>query len=295
MFHHSSKSLPQYTVSEGEENVGIGLHLFRNNLGNVIVKDTKAGGAAEQAGILPGAVILSVDDMAVFNLELKDVRKMIMGPVGSTLRLLIKSPDQDHAERVTVRRYKDMPRLNPSLSPKAAPPIHSESAQSRVREWLQSSQSAGDHESNIDNAAVVDGINGSRPQGGNVEDAPEGSDPAEILSDDFQMDQSMPFSCTQPFQAHPSQDEIDQLKQSLIYEVRKNNDNVVHYINGQLEATLRKMTDAMAVMEETQKIVQDETLRQRELETKVRILAKKISMLESNREISSLSPREQEL
>ena len=29
------------------------------------------------------------------------------------------------------------------------------------------------------------------------------------------------------------------------------------------------MTDAMAVMEETQKIVQDETLRQRELETKV--------------------------
>ena len=31
--------------------------------------------------------------------------------------------------------------------------------------------------------------------------------------------------------------------QSLMDEVRKNNDNVVHYINGQLEATLRKVPD----------------------------------------------------
>lgn len=83
---------------------GIGVYIAQDQKTGAIVVDPIEGNPAIKAGIRPGDVVVSVDDVSTSGQKLDAVERRIRGPLGSTVRLRIKRHDGNATQLVRVTR-----------------------------------------------------------------------------------------------------------------------------------------------------------------------------------------------
>uniref|UniRef100_A0A7C9EX31 C-terminal processing peptidase n=1 Tax=Opuntia streptacantha TaxID=393608 RepID=A0A7C9EX31_OPUST len=70
----------------------------------VVVISAAPGGPASRAGILPGDVILAIDDTSTETMSIYDAAELLQGPDGSSVELTIRSGDE--TKRVVLKRER---------------------------------------------------------------------------------------------------------------------------------------------------------------------------------------------
>ncbi len=89
---------------------GIGAVVNLNDLGHVIIVRPFVGGPADEAGLMPGDVILEIDEIDTLGLSLDEAVGMIRGPEGTAVRLLIQREEvQSPFEAQIVRAEIEIP------------------------------------------------------------------------------------------------------------------------------------------------------------------------------------------
>lgn len=87
--------------------VGIGVTVsFREDGTGVDILQVTEGGPSEEAGLLPGDVIVAVDDTSVKGLQQDEIKKRIQGKAGTTVKLTILRTEQELQIEVTRRQIK---------------------------------------------------------------------------------------------------------------------------------------------------------------------------------------------
>jgi C-terminal processing protease CtpA/Prc len=88
--HYLSPAIMQrflQTVGGGQQAVGLGIRLGNDPPG--LITAVAPGGAAAQAGLQPGDLILNVDDRDMSNADVLTLSRALVGPSGSTITLTI--------------------------------------------------------------------------------------------------------------------------------------------------------------------------------------------------------------
>lgn len=88
-------------ISGSFEGIGAEVQLKDNY---VVVVAPIAGSPAEKAGVMPGDLILKVDDKDVTGQTVSDVVKQIVGPAGTQVKLTLKNPTTNVTRDVTITR-----------------------------------------------------------------------------------------------------------------------------------------------------------------------------------------------
>jgi len=95
---------------------GIGAVVNENESGNVIIVRPFEGGPAEQAGLLPGDVILEVEGTDTAGLTLEQAVSEIRGPAGTPVRLLVgRDGLQEPFEVELVRAQIEIPSVESEM------------------------------------------------------------------------------------------------------------------------------------------------------------------------------------
>lgn len=117
----SFDSMSDFTISIRNSLVGIGAYL-QDDKGTCIVKEVLPGGPAEQSQCLhAGDKILSVaqgngEFVSIQGMKLRNSVKLIRGPKGSLVRLLIQPADGENSERKIVEITRDEIKLENNLA-----------------------------------------------------------------------------------------------------------------------------------------------------------------------------------
>lgn len=117
----SFDSMSDFTISIRNSLVGIGAYL-QDDKGTCIVKEVLPGGPAEQSQSLhAGDKILSVaqgngEFVSIHGMKLRNSVKLIRGPKGSLVRLLIQPADGENSERKIVEIIRDEIKLENNLA-----------------------------------------------------------------------------------------------------------------------------------------------------------------------------------
>jgi C-terminal processing protease CtpA/Prc len=84
---------------------GVGMVLEKNpkDPGSVVVRSLTPGAPAQQSGIRQGDLLIKVDGIAVEGKTLEQIAAKIVGPVGSQVKLSIRSSNQEEREIVLKR------------------------------------------------------------------------------------------------------------------------------------------------------------------------------------------------
>ena len=114
LLHHPRKPAPirhAPTITDFAprvtEFVGVGLMLRSGSGGQVlVVVHIVPNSPAAEAGITNGVIITKVDDVSVEGKRLADCVNLIRGPVGSTMRLELVTPDHSQTNTVELTRKK---------------------------------------------------------------------------------------------------------------------------------------------------------------------------------------------
>jgi carboxyl-terminal processing protease len=101
-------------LTEGGSYEGIGALVTMED-GQLIIVEPFKDQPADKAGVLPGDVVLKVDDTAIQNLSLYEAIDLILGPAGSTVRLTIQREGQEPFEVTIVRAHIDVPMVESSM------------------------------------------------------------------------------------------------------------------------------------------------------------------------------------
>lgn len=86
-----------------QEFVGIGIHV-RAQSGNVEIVSLLPGSPAERAGLKPGDVLLEVDGKSIAGLSPQDTGKLLSGPTGRQVTLLVRRATGGDPETLTLTR-----------------------------------------------------------------------------------------------------------------------------------------------------------------------------------------------
>ena len=85
-----------YEEQESNSYVGIGVTIQKKGEGQGLdVVQVNQGGPAEAAGILPGDIIIGVDGKDIRDLDIEDVRKMILGEKGTKVAITVLRGDEE--------------------------------------------------------------------------------------------------------------------------------------------------------------------------------------------------------
>ncbi|MDC3953821.1 PDZ domain-containing protein [Polyangium jinanense] len=91
-----------------EQKGSIGAVLSRDNdTGALYVRDLSPGLAAERAGLLPGDELLMIEGRYVRDLDAKEIRALLRGDVGTSVRLTIVRGEEVRRVRVERRALLD--------------------------------------------------------------------------------------------------------------------------------------------------------------------------------------------
>lgn len=83
----------------------IGLHVVPTSTGELVVLNVVPGAPALAAGLLPGDLIVQIDDFALAGSEFSEVvPRYIWGPVGSSVTILYLRPGETGRHRLTLKR-----------------------------------------------------------------------------------------------------------------------------------------------------------------------------------------------
>ena len=117
----SADSMDDFTISLQNFLVGIGAYLSEDN-GDCIIKEIMPGGPAEQCKMLKaGDKILAVaqdkkDFVSIQGMKLRKSVKLIRGPKGTTVRLLIQPANGESSERKIVSLVRDEIKIENNLA-----------------------------------------------------------------------------------------------------------------------------------------------------------------------------------
>ncbi len=92
---------------------GIGAYVTQNKDGQLVIQTPMRGQPAEKAGIMPGDIVIKVDDVDIAGMDTEDAVLLIRGPKGTTVRLTIIREDELEPLIIAVVRDKiDIPSVN---------------------------------------------------------------------------------------------------------------------------------------------------------------------------------------
>ncbi|CAH1190166.1 Carboxy-terminal processing protease CtpA [Paenibacillus plantiphilus] len=93
----------KYVQSYSDHIVGIGVEI-REQDGEFIIEETIKGAPSEKAGLKSGDAILEVDGKAAEGLSLADLKKLVQGEEGTTVKLAIRREQQAEQLEISVKR-----------------------------------------------------------------------------------------------------------------------------------------------------------------------------------------------
>lgn len=83
----------------------IGLHVVPTATGELVVLNVISGAPAQVAGLLPGDLIVAVDDFTLAGSDFAEVvPRYIWGPVGSSVSIIYMRPGETGRHRLTLKR-----------------------------------------------------------------------------------------------------------------------------------------------------------------------------------------------
>lgn len=107
VFFHSQKPARHFQQRKPPEVVGIGVALRINQrTHDLLVMDVISNTPAAEAGITNGLIISKVDDVPMHGMELTNCANLIRGPVGSTVKLELITPDHNQTNVAELTRRK---------------------------------------------------------------------------------------------------------------------------------------------------------------------------------------------
>jgi carboxyl-terminal processing protease len=87
--------------------VGVGIALRTNaRTHEVIIQQVMPNGPASDAGITNNLIITRVDEVSLAGMNLVDVANLIRGPMGTTVKLELVTPDHSQTNTVELTRRK---------------------------------------------------------------------------------------------------------------------------------------------------------------------------------------------
>jgi carboxyl-terminal processing protease len=90
-------------IAENKTDAGIDISLIPNKDGYEVVNMGEES-AALLSGLRPGDVIISANEVPLLSLKSEEVRKLIIGTIGSSVKLLINRPGNEGSLEITVAR-----------------------------------------------------------------------------------------------------------------------------------------------------------------------------------------------
>ena len=101
---------------------GVGLQVVPTATGELVVLRVVSGSPAAGQGVLPGDLIVQVDDFSLQGSEFGEVvSKHLWGPVGSTVKLYYLRPGANGQRSVVLKRTAIDPRI--TVTPSAKTPV----------------------------------------------------------------------------------------------------------------------------------------------------------------------------
>ena len=91
-------------LSEKDARVGIGCTLERTPTGAHLVTSVKRGGACDNGGVKAGMYMLAINGVHINGKSMKDVRRLSMGAVGSSVTVIIRRSSTSPPEQGTLTR-----------------------------------------------------------------------------------------------------------------------------------------------------------------------------------------------
>lgn len=105
----SAQDYTSYMAQMDNSYVGVGMTVApREEMDGIAIQLVNEGGPAEEAGILPGDVLVQVDGQDVAGMDLAEVRNLVVGTEGTQVKLTVRRKDGDHSYTVT-RKHFDTP------------------------------------------------------------------------------------------------------------------------------------------------------------------------------------------
>lgn len=94
------------TLAAAEKSGGsIGLHVVPTATGELVVLNVVPGAPAQVAGLLPGDLIVQIDDFVLAGSDFAEVvPRYIWGPVGSSVTIVHLRPGEPGRYRLTLKR-----------------------------------------------------------------------------------------------------------------------------------------------------------------------------------------------
>lgn len=96
---------PAVLAADGKTRGSIGLHVVPTATGDLVVLNVVPGTPAQVAGLLPGDLIVQVDDFVLAGSDFAEVvPSYIWGPVGSSVTIIYLRPGQTGRHSLTLQR-----------------------------------------------------------------------------------------------------------------------------------------------------------------------------------------------
>lgn len=92
-----------YLASFGETVSGVGLSVTMNDDGYMLVSNVYEGSTASSAGIVPGDIIVKVDDMSLTSKNFAEAEALLVGEAGTKVTLTVRRDGEDTEMEITRR------------------------------------------------------------------------------------------------------------------------------------------------------------------------------------------------
>lgn len=102
-YYMNAEEYQSYRETMNNAYVGIGVTITVREDGYIDILQVNAGGPAEEAGVLPGDVIVAVSGQDISSMELDAVKSMIRGTAGTKVSITIRRDGTDRELQVTRR------------------------------------------------------------------------------------------------------------------------------------------------------------------------------------------------
>lgn len=104
-YYISAEEFAEYQEQKQNAYVGIGVTITQRQDGaGLDVTEVTKGGSAEEAGILPGDVIVSVGEQRIAGMEMNDIRALIRGEEGTAVEITVLREEKEHTYTVTRKQ-----------------------------------------------------------------------------------------------------------------------------------------------------------------------------------------------
>ena len=102
-YYVSLDEMEEHMENVNNSYVGIGITVAKADGEGLVVQEVAAGGGAEEAGLVPGDMILAADGTSLLNMDLDAAKKLVKGAEGTSVVLTVQHEDGSQ-EDISVQR-----------------------------------------------------------------------------------------------------------------------------------------------------------------------------------------------